>query len=83
MLKKILLLTGLIICLVSCGLKKELVQFDVAERPLLPRALWVGKEGLLCVDEIGARTLLEREIIRDSYEMQLKATVEGCNEALR
>ena len=83
MLKKILLLTGLIICLVSCGLKKELVQFDVTERPLLPRALWAEKEGLLCVSEIGARTLLEREIIRDAYEKQLKATVEGCNEALR
>ena len=83
MLKKSLLLTGLMMFLVSCGAKKEIVQFDILERPTLPRAQWTPRGEYFCIDETGARILLEREIIRDAYEQQLKSTIEGCNEALR
>lgn len=83
MLRRALLLTGLTIFLSSCAATGgSSVKFDVPERPPLPKAAWTERDEMFCVDEAGARAVLEREAIRDAYEAQLKAAIDGCNKAL-
>lgn len=83
MLRRTLLLIGLTIFLSSCASTDgSSIKFDLPARPPLPKAVWTEREEMFCVDETGARAVLEREAIRDAYEAQLKAVIEGCNKAL-
>ena len=78
---KNLLLTVLTVCLVGsgCGSPRW---FDVPERPILPVSSWQISGDLYCTDEDGTRLLLEREVIRNSFELELKETIKACNKAV-
>lgn len=82
MLKRASLAIALIICLSSC-VHRESVQFDTPTRDPLPQPEWTEKDGMYCVTEKGAREILTREVLRNAYEEKLRATIEGCNKALK
>lgn len=84
--KKAILLISSIIFLSSLSgcIHTGTVQFDTPERPPLPVATWQSTpDGRFCTDEAGARAILKREALRDIYEDKLKATIDGCNKALK
>jgi hypothetical protein len=68
---------SLIICLVSgCG---HSPWFEIPEKPKLPVATWQESGELYCTDEKGVRLTLERNIIRNFYEAELKEVIKACN----
>lgn len=88
MLIKRVFLICLIVSLSSgCIHRGRGVEFKPSERPDLPIASWViveeaEEETLYCTDEPGAKILLNRELIRDTYEEELRILLNGCNKAL-
>ena len=80
MIKKLLLMS-LIICLVS-GCTHSLL-FEIPARPELPNPSWEKVDKLYCIDDDGAIAMLEREIIRDSYEDELKAVIRAYNKMVK
>ncbi len=76
-----LLLTVLTICVVS-GCSHSLL-FEIPVRPDLPNPQWKKVDKLYCIDDDGAIVMLEREIIRDSYEDELKAVIRAYNKVVK
>lgn len=82
MLKAMTFLISLTILTSSCTHINSGAQFNIPERPQLPKAEWKLVDNMFCTDETGARNMLKREAIRDGYESQLKSIIHNANKAL-